>query len=119
MPWGEAQSIGVGLLGGLLLALILLIQFDRFRGPLIWSGIGVTGLAVIGLAGAISREISFTQAIVTVAFAGAALVAAAHAIQMLVKGDAIGLQSHWGGLGGALGGWRLSPVTSLLVLALV
>src|SRR5437868_236637 len=106
MLWGQVQweVFGAGVFGGLLLALILFVQFDRFRGPLIWSGIGVTCLAVIGLVGAASREISFTQAIVTVAFAGAALVAAAHAIHRFAKGDAIELQSHWGGLGGALGG---------------
>jgi hypothetical protein len=35
------------------------------------------------------------------------------------QGEGIGLSSHWGGLGGGLGGWKLTPATSAMLLALI
>jgi len=36
----------------------------------------------------------------------------------LGKGEEIGIESHWGGLGGGSGGWRLLPPTGLAILTL-
>ena len=48
-----------------------------------------------------------------------AFMAALFAFERLKKGEAISFDSYWGGLGGSLGGWRLSPVTTTIMLALI
>ena len=61
------------------------------------------------------------------ALAGAALLlcgviafmAALFAFERLKQGEAIEFNSYWGGLGGSLGGWRLSPATTTILLALI
>ena len=120
MKWGEAWSapLAIGLLGGFLASLVTLIYVKKLSLAPVWRHLGIICLTVIGLIGAISGEVSFLQAIVAVSFASAALVAATMATDRIAAGDAIEMQSHWGGLGGALGGWRLSPATSLLLVAL-
>jgi hypothetical protein len=51
--------------------------------------------------------------------AAGTLIAAAYALGALRSGEGIGVSSHWGGLGGGLGGWRLTPATPALLLALI
>jgi hypothetical protein len=48
-----------------------------------------------------------------------AFMAALFAFERLKKGEAITFDSYWGGLGGSLGGWRLSPATTTIALALI
>ena len=48
-----------------------------------------------------------------------AFIAALHAFERLKGGEAIEFNSYWGGLGGSLGGWRLSPATTTILLALI
>lgn len=48
-----------------------------------------------------------------------AAIATLHALGALARGDGIAFDSYWGGLGGAQGGWRISPVTTSVLLALV
>lgn len=105
--------------GGMAFAGILFWLTRRIRILPPWTIVAVVCLAIIGLVGAFARQIDFVQAMLIVLLGSAALVAMVQAIDRLQRGESIELQSHWGGLGGALGGWRLSPVTSLLVLALV
>jgi hypothetical protein len=118
MPWSDLLAVGY-LAGSLQILLVWILFRSMFSPALICSLLGVTSLAALGLIGAASGEISFFQAIVVVAFGSAALTAATFAIERLAKGDTIEMQSHWGGLGGVLGGWRLSPTASLLLVALV
>lgn len=74
---------------------------------------GLLLLAV--LAGAVAP-----LAAATVLLCGAAaFVALAYALQAIAKGDGVAFDSYWGGLGGAQGGWRISPATTLILLALV
>ena len=47
------------------------------------------------------------------------LFAGQQAVVALARGETIEISSHWGGLGGGLGGWRVSPVATLLLLALI
>lgn len=47
-----------------------------------------------------------------------ASVAALRCFDSLAQGRALGFESHWGGLGGGGGGWRLLPATALALLAL-
>ncbi len=48
-----------------------------------------------------------------------AAIATLNAISGLARGDGVAFDSYWGGLGGAQGGWRVSPLAISLVLALV
>jgi hypothetical protein len=68
----------------------------------------------MAVAAARDDEIKFWQAMMVVLIGSPAIIAAARAIELLGQGETIEMQSQWGGLGGVLGGWRLSPVTSLV-----
>lgn len=58
------------------------------------------------------------QAAIGLLLAVLAMIAALRAFERLGKGEAIGFDSHWGGLGGGSSGWRISPVAGLAVLSL-
>lgn len=79
-----------------------------------------TGIAASGLlAGAIAAgQLTLIRAAGVIVAGGIALAAAAHAIARLSGGAPIELRSEWSGLGGGVGGWQLSPVVGLLVLAI-
>ena len=47
-----------------------------------------------------------------------ALTAGIRCVERLAAGETIGFESHWGGLGGGTGGWRLFPAAALGLLAL-
>ena len=84
-----------------------------------WAIIAVICVAIVGLVGALTRQIDFVHVMLLLVLGSAALVATLRVVDRLHRGELIELQSHWGGLGGAIGGWRLSPVTGLLLVALV
>ncbi len=75
--------------------------------------------AALLLFAAVARE-SFPAAKAAIAFVLGvlALVAGMRCIDLLGRGESIGIESHWGGLGGGSGGWRLLPATALAILAL-
>ncbi len=51
----------------------------------------------------------------SVLFAGIAIVFLARFVRSLESGEPLGIESHWGGLGGGVGGWRISrPIVYLL-----
>lgn len=51
----------------------------------------------------------------SVLFAGITIVFLARFIRSLESGEPLGIESHWGGLGGGVGGWRISrPIVYLL-----
>jgi len=79
-------------------------------------GIGCL-LGALVLLSALLGQISFARAALVIAFSVLAVVTGWLAIERASAND-IGVQSHWGGLGGGLGGWRISPVIVLSVLAL-
>jgi hypothetical protein len=76
-------------------------------------------LALILLTGIVLGEVGVAAASVALLAGGAAAVIATRASDLLMRGDRVELESHWGGLGGGLGGWRLSPAAGLVLLALV
>jgi|WetSurMetagenome_2_1015567.scaffolds.fasta_scaffold1048620_1 hypothetical protein len=39
-------------------------------------------------------------------------------IFLLIRGQSVSLDTHWGGLGGGLGGWRVSPALAALLGAI-
>jgi hypothetical protein len=99
--------------------LVLLLRFqDRLTSAFALTAVPVGFLAAGAMVGVAAGEISVVHATLLIVLGGVAIAAFARIIEMLGHGDAIELQSHWGGLGNGLGGWRLSPVTSLILLAL-
>ncbi len=48
-----------------------------------------------------------------------AIIASAYAVGALAGNQPIEFTSYWGGLGGSMGGWRVSPATTLVLLALI
>lgn len=79
--------------------------------------------ALVGVivAGLVNHQIQPLNAAMAIIFGGVTLLVGAHALEALRTEDGAGLESHWGGLGGGLGGWRLSraAVLSLLIPLLV
>jgi hypothetical protein len=82
-----------------------------------WFYVPLFCMVIMTIAAARADQMSFVQASLIIVFGSVALSAAAAALSSFRKGEAIELQSNWGGLGGGLGGWRLSSATSLAVLA--
>ena len=79
-------------------------------------GAGVV-LGVLVLLSALLGQISFARAALVIVFSVLAVVTGRLALER-ASDNTIGVESHWGGLGGGLGGWRISPVIVRSVLAL-
>jgi hypothetical protein len=85
----------------------------------------VRAMAISAAAGAIAvaalraDDLPHAYAVLLAFFGLAALVAICNAAARLNEGDTLEFVTHWGGLGGGLGGWRLSPAAGLVVLAIV
>jgi len=50
---------------------------------------------------------------------GGTILFAFEFLSQVKRGHTVGVESHWGGLGGGLGGWRISAALSFLVASLV
>jgi uncharacterized integral membrane protein len=121
-PWGAIRLplfliVAGGFTAGVLTTLLYWIARQQTV-PTSWIWIVLFCTAVMAVAAAREDEIKFWQAMMVVLIGSPAIIAAARAIELLGQGETIEMQSQWGGLGGVLGGWRLSPVTSLVLLAL-
>jgi hypothetical protein len=81
--------------------------------------IAIAALAVLVLVAVDGKAIDVPKAALLLVCGTLALIAGAYALAALKDGEAVELSSHWGGLGGGLGGWRLSPVTTMLLLTLI
>ncbi len=121
----------VGFAAGVAAVLLLLFLIGLIR-PAILDMLGevlanplviiliVTALFGFALAGAaLAGKINALLAAIAILFGGAAIIVVRAAAERFTAGDRIELQSHWGGLGGGLGGWRLSPGASLALLAFI
>lgn len=108
----------VGFLFGLILLMVLAAVLgedeDLLRG---FSPI-VIGAFLFALPGAVGHEISFLSGTVLVLLALGEFITVSYLVHLLRIGESIELESKWGGLGGGLGGWRMSPAAGLLVLAI-
>jgi len=83
-------------------------------GPVLFLTIAASSvlLALAWGTGSIRPEV----AALLLVFITATLLAASYALEALARGHAIEVTSHWGGLGGGLGGWRLSsPAVAILI----
>jgi hypothetical protein len=63
-------------------------------------------------------DIAGHKAAIAFILAVLALAAGIRCVHLLGKGQSLGFESHWGGLGGGGGGWRILPPTGLAILAL-
>jgi hypothetical protein len=123
-PSGRSLAVATDLLfpAGVALGVVatrLLVAIERADAPAafpIYAVAFLVGLLLV--AAAFFHELALSRIAVLIVLGPAALLAATRTIELLGRGDAVELQSRWGGLGGGLGGWRLSPAASLLLLTL-
>lgn len=74
--------------------------------------------AALLIVAGLSDQLEWRPSAVALLLATGAVFATTRAVDMLWRGEAFELQSLWGGLGGGLGGWRLSPVAGVAIVAL-
>ncbi|HEX8222281.1 MAG TPA: hypothetical protein VF605_00530 [Allosphingosinicella sp.] len=79
----------------------------------------IATLACLSMVAAVSTAIAPLRAALVFSLLVLASFAAARCIARLAEGAEIGFESHWGGLGGGGGGWRMLPATGLGLLALI
>ncbi|HEY5724276.1 MAG TPA: hypothetical protein VIT45_18345 [Allosphingosinicella sp.] len=90
------------------------------RASLGWiTAIGVIMAGAILLAGVLAGEVKPLAAAMTLLLGGGALFTILAVADRLVAGAEVEVSSHWGGLGGSLGGWRISQTAILIVVALI
>ncbi|MDF0522481.1 hypothetical protein P0R31_35160 [Bradyrhizobium yuanmingense] len=105
----------VGLFSGL--ATITYVWMGGRETEKSWLYVALFCMAVLAIAAARTNQLSYVQALLVIVFGSVALVAAVNALSLFRLGEAIEFESSWGGLGSALGGWRLSSATSLILSA--
>ena len=71
------------------------------------------------LAGIVFDKVEAVPAALLLLCGGAALLIGLTAAEQLKDGRTVEVTSHWGGLGGSLGGWRISPLVITIMLALI
>jgi hypothetical protein len=120
-PVATAESSLLFVLGGFAVGVaITAFAYGRAQrnAPTSWTCIVLFCAAIVAVAAVRTDQLSFGQALPIVILGGVAVIAASAAIARFEKGDRVEMESHWGGLGGGLGGWRISAVTILSLLAL-
>jgi hypothetical protein len=114
----EVAYVAGGFAAGVSIMSFLSVADER-KAPSAWI-IGVLFSAGVMVVAALrSDRLPLLQGAVVAILGSIALVAAAHALTLFRGGETVELQSSWTGLGGGLGGWRMSPVTALCALALL
>lgn len=76
----------------------------------------VNGLIVLG---AVTGVLAIVPAALVALFVSLTILFALETFRGLELGDGFAIESHWGGLGGGLGGWRISRPLIFLIAALV
>lgn len=83
-----------------------------------WQMVRDLAIVAVGIAAVLLGELGLSGAMVlAVALAGAAR-ATQRAVDLIAE-EGLSFRSHWGGLGGGMGGWQLSRSVSLLALAVL
>jgi hypothetical protein len=114
-------------LAGLLCGSALMVGIGRFSvtgGQ--WSALFRTTVmpfallvtALLFVTGVSTCQLSAGPAAAAFVLLALALLAGGHCFYMMANGAQIGFESHWGGLGGGSGGWRIFPATALATLSL-
>jgi hypothetical protein len=89
-------------------------------GPIAVAAAGLVLLVVNGLIvfGAVSGALDILVAALLALFVSLTIVFGLEAFRSLEHGDGFAVDSHWGGLGGGLGGWQVSRPLVFLIAAL-
>ncbi len=82
-------------------------------------GVAIAGIVILLLVTAVMGRINPISAALIIICGTLALFAGMHVVEGLARGETIEVNSHWGGLGGSMGGWRLSPLATMLIVALI
>lgn len=69
--------------------------------------------------GVYARRIDPVAAALVLLCGSATVVTGLFAVESLSRGESPRFESHWGGLGGGTGGWRMSPNATLILLTLI
>jgi len=77
---------------------------------------GTFAVTLVVLAGAQSGELHAPAAALLVICGLAIILLTIHGLEAVRSNDGVGVESHWGGLGGGLSGWRISRGAVLLLL---
>jgi hypothetical protein len=90
-------------------------------GPVAGAAAGLVLLVVNGLIvfGAVSGALDILMAALLALFVSLTIAFVFEAVRSLEQGDGFAIDSHWGGLGGGLGGWQVSRPLMFLISALV
>jgi hypothetical protein len=115
---GLFTSFMFGFIAGAIVLAALFWKFRHERPAISWVYVALFCFAMMAVAAVQSDQLSFARSALVILIGSGALVAAAQAVAQLERGETIELTTHWGGLGGGIGGWRLSPVTALIIIAL-
>lgn len=79
----------------------------------------IAAIAVLVLFGGIAGQIDFVRGAMLIIVGVATLLVLRQLVERMKAGESVEVQSHWGGLGGGLGGWRMSPAMVLLIVGIV
>ena len=82
-------------------------------------GTVVTVAGLILMAGVAVQKVELVPALLVYLTGSAALFLLASVLDHLRRSEPFGYTSHWGGLGGSLGGWSLSPGAVLAVFIVI
>lgn len=77
------------------------------------------GVVVLLLSAIQAGEMKALKAALFLVFSGLTLLIAYYALEAIRLGDGLAFDTHWGGLGGGLGGFRVSSAAGLTLLMLV
>jgi hypothetical protein len=77
------------------------------------------GVVVLLLSAIQAGEMKAPRAALFLVFSGLTLLVAYYALEAIRLGDGLAFDTHWGGLGGGLGGFRISSAAGLTLLMLV
>jgi hypothetical protein len=121
---GDTALLRAVLVAGLGLAAIVAVWYvlqnaNLPQQILPWARIGSIAIVILLVASALLGDTVLVRAGLALGFAGAALAAAYHTFIELRRGRPLETESRFGGLGGGLGGWRISSTASLLLLTVV
>ena len=69
--------------------------------------------------GVYAQRLDPLSAALIMVFGAVSVVAGLASVESLERGESPSFESHWGGLGGGTGGWRISPNFTLILLSLI
>lgn len=76
-------------------------------------------MSMMLIAAVVLDKLSPVTAALVLVMATITLLIAVQTLSSVAQSDGVAFDSHWGGLGGGLGGWRLSKTATLMLLLLV